>query len=185
VTASTSTEPRRRGRRRGPRGPLPFLGGLLALYLLAPIVVLLVHLASARGAGLPTAGLVSALSLSLVTASISTAIIALLGIPLAWVLAQDRGRTWDAIGVAVQLPLALPPLMSGILLIEVVGPYTFIGRLFGGNLTDTRAAIVVAQTFVAAPFLIVAARSAFATVDPGLLTWPRRWDMEAGRGSCG
>lgn len=163
-----------RGPRRGPRrgaswwGPLPFLGALLALYLLAPIIVLVVHLVSG-GRGGSTAGLAAATWISLLTATISTVIIAALGIPLAWVLAQNRGPIWDAIGVAVQLPLALPPLMSGILLVEVVGPYTAIGRLFGGGLTDTTAAIVVAQTFVSAPFLVVSARSAFATVDPSLL----------------
>jgi ABC-type sulfate/molybdate transport systems ATPase subunit/ABC-type sulfate transport system permease component len=169
VTVLKFTEFRRRtGRGTSWWGPLPFLGGLLALYLLAPIVVLLVHLVSG-GSGLSTTGLAAATWVSLLTASISTVIIALLGIPLAWILAQNRGPIWDAVGVAVQLPLALPPLMSGILLIEVVGPYTAIGRLFGGGLTDTMAAIVVAQTFVAAPFLVVSARSAFATVDPGLV----------------
>lgn len=68
----------------------------------------------------------------------------------------------------VALPLALPPLMSGLLLLFVVGPYTTAGRLFGGNLTDTRVGIVLAQTFVAAPFLIIAARAAFLGVDPAL-----------------
>jgi ABC-type sulfate/molybdate transport systems ATPase subunit/ABC-type sulfate transport system permease component len=159
------------------------LGGLLALYLLIPIVVLIVRLASG-GPGLSTSGLASATWISLLTASISTVIIAVLGVPLAWILAQNRGPMWDTVGVAVQLPLALPPLMSGILLIEVVGPYTFIGRLFGGGLTDTVAAIVLAQTFVAAPFLVISARSAFATVSPELVDvaaslghrgWSRFW----------
>ena len=68
----------------------------------------------------------------------------------------------------VALPLALPPLMSGILLLYLVGPYTALGRLFGGGLTDSRVGIVLAQTFVAAPFLVVAARGAFAAVDPEL-----------------
>jgi ABC-type sulfate/molybdate transport systems ATPase subunit/ABC-type sulfate transport system permease component len=164
-----STLPRRDARRARPwSGPLPFLGGLLVVYLLAPIAVLLVHLA-AGGPGLSTSGLFAATWISVLTATISTAIIAVFGIPLAWRLAQNRGRLWSALGILVQLPLALPPLMSGILLIEVVGPYTLLGRLFGGGLTDTTAAIVIAQTFVAAPFLIVTARSAFATVDPALL----------------
>ena len=69
----------------------------------------------------------------------------------------------------VLLPLALPPLMSGILLIYLVGPYTFLGRLFGGHLTISLAGIVLAQTFCAAPFLIVAARAAFGAVDPAML----------------
>jgi molybdate transport system permease protein len=148
---------------------LPLLGGLLALYLTAPIAVLVVHLAEGTAAGVPTAGLLPALWMSLLTASIATAIIALFGVPLAWVLAQPHGRFWSIVGVLVQLPLALPPLMSGILLIEVVGPYTAIGRLFNGALTDTPAGIVIAQTFVAAPFLVIASRSAFATVPAELL----------------
>ncbi len=72
-------------------------------------------------------------------------------------------------GLLVMLPLALPPLMSGILLIYLVGPYTFLGRLFNGQLTMSIAGIVLAQTFCSAPFLIVAARSAFGTVDPAML----------------
>jgi molybdate transport system permease protein len=136
------------------------------LYLLAPIVVLLVHLPASGSFSAP--GLWSALWISVLTATISAAIIALLGIPLAWALAHGGSRAWDVVGVAVQLPLALPPLMSGILLIEVVGPYTLIGRLTNGQLTDTTAGIVIAQTFVSAPFLIVAARSAFSTIDPAL-----------------
>jgi molybdate transport system permease protein len=131
--------------------------------------VLLVHLAEGTSAHAPTAGLFPALLMSLLTASVATAIITLFGVPLAWVLAQPHRRFWSVVGVLVQLPLALPPLMSGILLIEVVGPYTAIGRLFNGALTDTPAGIVIAQTFVAAPFLVIASRSAFATVPPELL----------------
>ena len=148
---------------------MPLLGGLLALYLTAPIAVLLVHLAEGTSSGAPTAGLWPALWMSLLTATVATAIISLFGVPLAWILAQEHRRVWSVVGVAVQLPLALPPLMSGILLIEVVGPYTAIGRLFNGALTDTPAGIVIAQTFVAAPFLVIASRSAFATVPPELL----------------
>ncbi|MGH9103664.1 MAG: molybdate ABC transporter permease subunit, partial [Acidimicrobiales bacterium] len=147
------------------RGPLPLLGGLLALYLLVPIVALLPRLGQARF-GAP--GLASALGVSALTATISCGLIALGGIPLAYLLAQARGTASRVLGVAVQLPLALPPLVSGILLVELVGPYGPVGRLFGGSLTDTLTGIVLAQTFVAAPFLVVAARSAFATVDPSL-----------------
>jgi molybdate transport system permease protein len=59
--------------------------------------------------------------------------------------------------------------MGGILLVYLVGPYSFIGRHFGGHLTQSLVGIVLAQTFVAAPFLIVSARSAFRAIDPILL----------------
>jgi molybdate transport system permease protein len=147
------------------RSPLPWLGALLALYLLAPVAAFVVRL----GGGVSSApGLGAALLTSLLTATVSAAVIATLGVPLAYLLARGRGVATRLLFALVALPLALPPLMSGLLLLYVVGPYTTAGRLFGGNLTETRIGIVLAQTFVAAPFLIVAARAAFAAVDPAL-----------------
>lgn len=115
-----------------------------------------------------TPGVGSALLTSLFTATISAAVIALLGIPLAYALSRRRSLAARTLTALVALPLALPPLMSGLLLLYVVGPHTLAGRLFGGDLTETRAGIVLAQTFVAAPFLVIAARAAFAAVDPAL-----------------
>lgn len=146
--------------------PLAWLGALLAIYLIAPLAAFAVRLA--RHGAPSTPGLGGALLTSLLTATISTAIIAALGIPLAYVLAHARGRAAGVLTALVALPLALPPLMSGILLLYLVGPYTFLGGLFGGSLTDTRAGIVIAQTFVAAPFLVLTARAAFTAVDPAL-----------------
>ncbi len=114
-------------------------------------------------------GLFPSLFVSLESATISLALITLLGVPLAYLLSRSRSRLASMIGLVVLLPLALPPLMSGILLIYLVGPYTFLGQLFGGHLTNSLAGIVLAQTFCAAPFLIVAARAAFGTVDPATL----------------
>jgi ABC-type Fe3+/spermidine/putrescine transport system ATPase subunit/ABC-type sulfate transport system permease component len=150
------------------RRPLPWLGALLGLYLVVPIAAFVARIAGSNNPGFSTPGLLSALYVSVVTATISMAVVALLGIPLAYVLARSRSRLAAAVGLLVQLPLALPPLISGILLIYVIGPYTTIGRAFGGRLTDTMTGIVLAQIFVSAPFVIVAARAGFATVDPQL-----------------
>lgn len=147
------------------RSPLPWLGMLLALYLVLPIAAFLVQLG--HGAPVPD-GAGGALLMSVLTATVSTAITAFFGIPLAYALARAHGVLARAVTVAVALPLALPPLMSGILLLEVVGPNTPIGRVFGGALTDSPVGIVIAQTFVAAPFLVIAARGAFASVDTEL-----------------
>lgn len=145
--------------------PLPWLGGLLALYLLVPIVAFVVRL----GGGVSSApGMWSALLTSLVTATVTAAIVTLLGTPLAYLLARKRGAISRLLLALIALPLALPPLMSGMLLLYVVGPLTFLGRLFDGKLTDSFVGIVLAQTFVAAPFLIIAARAAFVAVDPAL-----------------
>lgn len=154
--------------RRTLRSPLVWLGGLLVLYLLVPIVAFLIRLAGSDDRGFTAPGLWSALGTSVASATISTVLIAVLGIPLAYLLARSRGPIGRAVGVIVQLPLALPPVMSGIILIYLVGPYTALGRLFNGQLTGTITGIVIAQTFVASPFLIVAARSAFSAVDPAL-----------------
>ena len=54
------------------------------------------------------------------------------------------------------------------MLIYIVGPYTWLGNLFNDELTGTVAGVVLAQTFVAGPFLIIAARTAFQGVDPAL-----------------
>jgi molybdate transport system permease protein len=141
------------------------LGGLIAVYLLAPIVAFLGRLA---GGVSPSPGFGAALLTSLLTATIATAVIGVLGTPLAYLLARGRTVVTRVLGVLVALPLALPPLVSGLLLLYVVGPYTLAGRIFGGQLTETRAGIILAQVFVAAPFLIIVARAAFAAVDPAL-----------------
>ena len=164
-------------------GPLPWLGGLLVLYLLLPLVALAAHVGGWR-AGLRAPGLGSALWVSLLTATISAAACGLLGVPLAYVIARSHRRLMGVVGAVVLLPLALPPLMSGVLLVSVVGPTTFLGRAFGGHLTDSVVGIVLAQVFVAAPFVVVAARGAFTSIEPGVLDtaatlgwgeWQRFW----------
>jgi molybdate transport system permease protein len=150
------------------RSPLTWLGGLLVLYLTIPIGAFFIRLGRSNQRGFGVPGLWNALWVSLVTATITTILVALFGVPLAHVLSRAKGRLGTLVGIAVQLPLALPPLMSGILLIYLVGPYTTIGRLFDGRLTESMVGIVLAQTFVSAPFLIIAARSAFSGLDPAL-----------------
>ena len=150
------------------RTPLPWLGGLLLVYLAVPVLAFCARLAATGHRGFHDPGLFGALATSVVAASLSTAIITCLGVPLAYLLSRSKGRLSTIAGVAVQLPLAVPPVMSGILLIYLVGPYSTLGRFFGGALTESLAGIVLAQTFVAAPFLVVTARAAFGAVDPAL-----------------
>ncbi len=151
------------------RTPLPWLGGLLVLYLAVPVALFVIRFLRSPTSGFGTPGLFSALYISVVSATISLAISTTLGVPLAYALARSRSRLATIVGVVVQLPLALPPLISGILLIYVLGPYTTLGRFFDGRLTQSLAGVVLAQTFVSAPFLIVTARTAFGTVDPALM----------------
>jgi molybdate transport system permease protein len=153
---------------RASRSPLSYLGGLLALYLAVPIIAFFIRLAQPGDRGFGADGLWSALWTSVASATISMTIVAVLGIPLAYWLARTKGPFTWLIGLIVQLPIALPPVMSGLVLIYIVGPYTWLGNLFNDELTGTIVGVILAQTFVAGPFLIIAARSAFAGIDPAL-----------------
>ena len=154
-------------KRRQPR-PLPWLGGLLAVYLGFPLVAFVVRVLGGGQEGWNVPGLWSALGVSVISASASLLIGVITGIPLAYMLARRGGRLSGAIRVLVQLPLALPPLVTGIILIYIVGPYSFLGRLSGQRLTETIWGLIIAQSFVSIPFLVVVARSAFAAVDETL-----------------
>ena len=152
---------------RAPR-PVRWLGALLVLYLAYPVGAFVVRVIDGHNEGWNVPGLWSALVVSVEGATISVLIGVVAGIPLAYVLAHRRGWLSSAVSAVVQLPLAVPPLISGIMLIYIVGPYSFLGQLSGERLTQTMYGVVIAQSFVSAPFLVVVARSAFRAVDPSL-----------------
>jgi molybdate transport system permease protein len=104
-----------------------------------------------------------ALWLSLRTTTVALAIIVAVGTPAAYLLATRRFRARALVITLVELPLVLPPAVAGIALLAAIGP----------SLTFTTAAVVVALTFVAAPFYLRQAQAAFAAVD-------RSW-LEASR----
>jgi ABC-type sulfate/molybdate transport systems ATPase subunit/ABC-type sulfate transport system permease component len=147
---------------------LHWLGALLAVYLAYPLGAFVYRLFEGQNEGWSVPGLWPALWVSVEGATIAVLIGVVTGIPLAYILAHRRGWLSSAVGTVVQLPLAVPPLISGILLIYIVGPYTFLGQLSGERLTQTMYGVVIAQSFVATPFLVVVARSAFRAVDPSL-----------------
>jgi ABC-type sulfate/molybdate transport systems ATPase subunit/ABC-type sulfate transport system permease component len=158
------------------RQPVPplfvMLGGLLVVYLLLPLAGLLPRVTTSSFRDMLRADVLAAAAVSAETATVTSLLLLLFGVPLSYLLARCdfRGKTF--VTLLVQLPLALPPSVSGILLLMVFGPYAPVGswlsRLGLPPLTDNLAAIVLAQTFVASPFLIIAARTAFKEVDPAL-----------------
>jgi molybdate transport system permease protein len=153
--------------RRSP-APLSWLAGLLTVYLIAPFVAGICQSGLANWQSVDWSALGEATAVSLASATLATAIVSLGGIPLGYRLARTPGRWMALLGFTVQLPLALPPLSSGVLLLFLLGYASPIGRLTRGALTDSFAGIVLAEAFVSAPFLIIAARSAFAELDPVL-----------------
>jgi molybdate transport system permease protein len=148
--------------------PLLWLAALLAVYLCAPFVASVPQLGVADWANVDWRATWSAVGISAASASVASLAILLGGVPLGYFLARSTSRKVALLGFVVQLPLALPPLTSGVLLLFLLGPYSWVGRFTNGVLTDSFAGIVLAEVFVAAPFLIIAAKSAFTAVDPVL-----------------
>jgi molybdate transport system permease protein len=118
---------------------------------------------------LRTPEILSALRLSLVTATISTALCLLLGVPLAWVLARVRFRGRKLVRALVTVPLVLPPVVGGIALLVTLGRRGVVGGpladVFGIQIPFTVAAVVIAQTFVALPFLVLSVEGALRSAD--------------------
>ncbi len=113
-----------------------------------------------------------ALWLSLRTTLIALAIIVVLGTPAAYLLATREFRGKAAVTTLVELPLVLPPAVAGIGLLAAFGPKGIFGSALedaGLELVLQTAGVVVALTFVAAPFYIRQAQAAFAATDPNLL----------------
>ncbi len=109
-----------------------------------------------------------ALWLSLQTSAAALAIIVLVGTPAAYLLATRAFRGRSLVVTLVELPLVLPPAVAGIALLASLGPNGILGDLAGDHLVLATAGVIVALTFVAAPFYIRQAQTAFAAVDPRL-----------------
>jgi molybdate transport system permease protein len=105
-----------------------------------------------------------ALRLSLQTSLTAIVIIVLVGTPAAWLLATRRFRGRELLVTLVELPLVLPPAVAGIGLLAAVGPRGLLAPL-GVSFSLSTAAVVIALTFVSAPFFIRQAQAAFAAVD--------------------
>ena len=144
-------------------------GGVLLLYYVVPLVSL--FLAVPAGDVLSRMGdppVVDSATTSVLSASISTGLATLFGLPLAYWLARTDGPVAKAALAAVVLPLVLPPTVGGIVLLTVFGPGSPLGEAAtaaGLPLTRSLAGVVLAQTFVASPFVVVTAKAAFEGVD--------------------
>lgn len=109
-----------------------------------------------------------ALWLSLRASATALAIIVAIGTPAAWLLATRRFRGHSVAVTLIELPLVLPPAVAGIGLLAALGPQGLLGPALadaGVELALTRAGLVVALVFVAAPFYIRAAQAGFEAVE--------------------
>jgi molybdate transport system permease protein len=138
--------------------------GLAALFLAVPLVAMLGRVDWLRLPTLLTSpAALDALGLSLRTCLASALLCLVLGLPLALVLARARGRWATAGRLLASLPMVLPPVVAGLALLVALGRRAWLGRslsAFGVDLAFTTAAVIVAQTFVAMPYLVVSVEGA-------------------------
>jgi molybdate transport system permease protein len=126
-----------------------------------------------------------ALRLSLLTSTAATALCAVLGLPLAWLLSRTDAPGRSLIRSLVVLPLVLPPVAGGLALMSLLGPDGVIGRplaAVGLGVQGSTVAVILAQAFVGLPFLVLAAEGALRGVDREFAEITqtlggRRWDV--------
>ncbi len=172
MPASTVRNGTRRIRSTGRPPSVLLLPAVLGLaFLTLPLLALIVRVPwRALPAQLLSADVGTALRLSLVSASLATLICLLLGVPLAWVLARTTFPGRRLLRAVVTVPLVLPPVVGGVALLLLLGRRGLVGQYldawFGISLPFSTAAVVLAEAFVAMPFLVIAVEGALRSADP-------------------
>ncbi|MFG3257157.1 molybdate ABC transporter permease subunit [Streptomyces sp. NPDC048172] len=164
-----------RTRLRRTRGgaPLPLLVPALIglVFLVLPLVALLLRAPWRSMPELLTSAEVwQALQLSLVCATAATAVSLVLGVPLAWLLARVEFPGRGLVRALVTLPLVLPPVVGGVALLMALGRNGVVGQWleswFGITLPFTTTGVVIAEAFVAMPFLVISVEGTLRAADP-------------------
>lgn len=163
------TAPVRR-RRSGLPPALLVPAGLALAFLVLPLVALVLR---APWRALPelllTPQVGQALRLSLVCATSATVLCLLLGVPLAWVLARSELPGRRVVRALVTVPLVLPPVVGGVALLLLLGRRGLLGQYLdtglGVTIPFTTGAVVIAEAFVAMPFLVIAVEGALRGAD--------------------
>jgi molybdate transport system permease protein len=150
------------------------LACITAAFLALPLAGLLSQLTASHFVSvLGSSVVLSALKLSLITSGVSAVIVAVSGGALAYVLARTKLPGKAVIDTIIDLPMILPPMVAGLMLLLIFGRQGWIGvwlNLFGITITFTAVAVVLAQVFVSLPFFVRTARAAFESIDPRLET---------------
>ena len=150
--------------------PLALLAGVFVVFLGLPVLTLIGR-AAFDGSLANVAGsqaLLTALALSLATTAASLVLTVAIGLPLAILLARRTFRGKWLVDAIVDLPIVLPPSVAGLALLLVLGRRGLLGSALddaGIDIAFTTVAVVLAQTFVSAPFFIRSARAGIAGVD--------------------
>jgi len=161
----------RRVSRRPPAVALVLAGLALATFLVAPLLGLLERAPWRELPGLLGEPEVrTALRLSFVCSLSATALSVVLGVPLAWVLARTRFPGQNVVRALVLIPMVLPPVVGGVALLLAFGRRGLVGQWldqwFGVRLPFTTPGVILAETFVAMPFLVITVEAALRSLDP-------------------
>lgn len=156
-----------------PRGRILFFAfsGFLILFLTLPLLALVVRALPLGAEAWLNPATLDALQLSFATASLASIITFVVGTPVAYLLARETFRGKALLDTLIDLPMVLPPAVAGIALLMAFGRRGLLGpplSTFGISLPFTTAAVVIAETFVAAPFYVRSAKAGFITVDQKL-----------------
>jgi molybdate/tungstate transport system permease protein len=144
------------------------LSGIAVAYIAYPLTTILTFVEPSKLLdSLTRPQVLNAFVLSLISATISTLLLFLFGIPLAYFLARHTNFPGKFIfRFIIIIPLVLPPLASGTLLLGVFGPYSPLAKAFPSvEFTQSIVGVIIAQTYVASPFMILASQAAFESVD--------------------
>ncbi|HEX8006921.1 MAG TPA: molybdate ABC transporter permease subunit [Trebonia sp.] len=161
--------PRRRGIQRAPVALLvPAALGLA--FLVLPLAGLVIRAPwTTMPQRLAEPGVLTAVRLSLQTATIATLVCLVLGVPLAWLLARVEFPGRRIVRALVTVPLVLPPVVGGVALLLVLGRKGIVGSwldsTFGITLPFTTTGVVITEAFVAMPFLVIAVEGALRGAD--------------------
>lgn len=158
---------------------------LLLAFLAIPLLAIFVEAGPGELiSSLGREGAVEALWLSLRTSLMALALIVVVGTPAAYLLARRRFRGRALVITLIELPLVLPPAAAGIALLAAFGPNGLVGGAIedaGIRLVLETAGVVVALTFVAAPFYVRGAIAAFESIDSALIDASRTLGAGEGR----
>jgi molybdate transport system permease protein len=149
------------------------LAGCSATFLGLPVAVLVIRstVDGSLANALTAQTVLDALDLSLTTTAVSLMITVAFGLPLAYVMARRRFRGSWLVETLVDLPLVLPPSVAGLALLLVLGRRGLLGApldALGIEIPFTTLAVILAQTFVSAPFFVRSARTGIASVERDL-----------------
>ncbi len=138
------------------------------LALLGPLGALLVHISpTATREALGAPGALTPLVTSVEASLVALAVLVVAGTPLAWMMARERLPLPRLVEAGVLVPLLMPPLVIGLLLVFFLGPATPLGGALSHlhlSASNTFFALVVAEVYEAAPYYVLGAQSAFASV---------------------